>query len=202
MTSTNATITQLRARVAQLEAELASERQCPLTGLPTRRHFTRLAAAAYPDAGAVLLGDVDGLKDVNDRHGHQAGDALLAEVADRLRTALGSAAVLGRLGGDEFAAVLPIAPQPHHLNRVHDWIADPFVLVNGAEVTPGISLGVLAGAQLADVALSEALHAADLAMYAAKTAGGGWRRYDAAEHGPIAVEASPQRRVRHHGRAA
>lgn len=202
MTSTDATIAQLRAQVAQLEAELTAERLSPLTQLPGRRYFGRLAEAAYPDAGAVVLGDVDGLKAVNDRHGHRAGDQLFAEVADRLRTALGSASVVGHLSGDEFAAVLPIVPAPHHLDRVHDWITEPLPLVNGVTITPAISLGVIAGDQLADTTLPEAMHGADLAMYAAKRAGGGWRRYDAAEHGPLAVEPAPVHRVRHHGRAA
>jgi GGDEF domain-containing protein len=63
-----AIIEHLRARVAQLEAELAEARTDPVTSLPTRRHFMRLAVAAFPDAGAVLLADVDGFKQVNDTH--------------------------------------------------------------------------------------------------------------------------------------
>lgn len=199
-TSTDTTIDLLRSRIAELEAELAVERMSPQTHLPARRWFGRLAEAAYPDAGAVLLGDVDGLKQINDQHGHQAGDQLIAEIADRLRTTLGAASVIGHLSGDEFAAVLPLEPAPHHLDRVHDWLTDPFQLVNGKTITPGMSLGLISGEQLAEITLPEAMHGADMAMYAAKRAGGGWRRYEPAEHGPLAVELAPLRRVRHQAR--
>lgn len=202
MTSTNTTITQLRARVAELETELAHERLCPLTSLPTRRYFSRLAAAAYSKAGAVLLGDIDGLKTVNDHHGHHAGDTLIAEVAQRLHTALGTNATLGRLGGDEFTALLPINPRPRDLDRMYQRVVAPFPLINGIKTTPGISLGVIIGEQLARRSLSEALQGADLAMYAAKKAGTGWCHYDPAEHGPITVEAHPRQRTRQYGHVA
>lgn len=194
-----AVIARLRRQVDELSTELAAERISPTTGLPSRRHFTRLATAAYPDAGAVLLADLDGLKAINDTRGHAAGDVVLAEVADRLRAALGTCALLGSLGGDEFAAVLPVVPAPHHLDRVHDWATEALPLPGGAEITPGLSLGVALREQLAGLSFAEALHAADVAMYDAKAARGGWRLYHPSTHGRPELEHAPARRIRHHG---
>ncbi|MEI2653087.1 MAG: GGDEF domain-containing protein [Microthrixaceae bacterium] len=83
-----------------------------LTGLANRRRFFTAAAGiiARPDPETVtLVGmvDVDSFKLVNDRHGHAAGDAVLATLAERLRRAVGdNTSVVGRLGGDEFGIVL------------------------------------------------------------------------------------------------
>ena len=71
----------------------------PLTGLANRAHFTARSRTAGEGATVVLL-DLDGFKGVNDTLGHAAGDALLTEVAVRLRAALGSDEVAARLGGD------------------------------------------------------------------------------------------------------
>ncbi|HMO10149.1 MAG TPA: GGDEF domain-containing protein, partial [Actinotalea sp.] len=84
-----------------------------LAGLPNRRAVTehldalllRVADGRSPGA-AVLFLDLDGFKEVNDAHGHQAGDRVLAEVAARLRGAVRGADVVGRFGGDEFLLVL------------------------------------------------------------------------------------------------
>ena len=82
-----------------------------LTGLANRRRFFTAAAGiiARPDPETVtLVGmvDVDSFKLVNDRHGHAAGDAVLATLAERLRRAVGdNTSVVGRLGGDEFVVI-------------------------------------------------------------------------------------------------
>jgi diguanylate cyclase (GGDEF)-like protein/PAS domain S-box-containing protein len=78
-----------------------------LTGLPNRARFmAALAEPAGTDPGCVLLVDLDGFKAVNDVAGHDAGDRLLCEVADRLRSAAREEDVVARLGGDEFAVLV------------------------------------------------------------------------------------------------
>lgn len=83
-----------------------------LTGLENRAAFQRSLARALSDARgsagrvSILLVDIDDFKDVNDAAGHEAGDALLREVAARLARAAGSRARLARLGGDEFAVLM------------------------------------------------------------------------------------------------
>jgi diguanylate cyclase (GGDEF) domain len=82
----------------------------PLTGLHNRLAFMR-ALERKLEAGeqlAVLLADLDGFKPVNDAHGHQAGDAVLVEVAARLRQLCSQATSIARLGGDEFAILVPL----------------------------------------------------------------------------------------------
>ncbi|MEL6861452.1 MAG: EAL domain-containing protein [Pseudomonadota bacterium] len=86
-----------------------------LTGLANRRHFVReidrLLQDGMAEGSAFCLGmmDLDGFKIVNDVHGHLTGDALLQQVSDRLRTALGEHCFIARLGGDEFALLIPKA---------------------------------------------------------------------------------------------
>jgi diguanylate cyclase (GGDEF)-like protein len=80
-----------------------------LTGLNNRRHFDEQMRAIdgglWPGEVQLLLIDLDGFKQVNDMHGHEAGDQVLREIAARIRSAAGDAAVVARLGGDEFAVI-------------------------------------------------------------------------------------------------
>ena len=93
----------------------------PLTGVGNRRAFDatlqrELAARAHPGGGrrdadesplALLVLDLDDFKGVNDSHGHQVGDAVLREVAERAQSILRSTDTLARIGGDEFAVIAP-----------------------------------------------------------------------------------------------
>lgn len=93
-------------RAAEARAEHMA-RHDPLTGLANRDAFrTALAAMLGSGGGALILLDLDGFKDANDQHGHEAGDALLVAVAERLRGAMRPDDAVCRLGGDEFALVV------------------------------------------------------------------------------------------------
>lgn len=146
----------------------------PLTGLPNRLLFNeRLAEQVRQAEGdgslfAVLFVDLDGFKAVNDKHGHAVGDALLAEVANRLRSAA-AGALVARLGGDEF---LLLADAGSTLGALADRISDalewPYEL-SGIHAVLGCSVGVAVYPQ--DGTSSEGLiRAADAAMYRRKRA--------------------------------
>jgi diguanylate cyclase (GGDEF)-like protein/PAS domain S-box-containing protein len=104
-----ADISERRARAEELEY-LA--RHDPLTGLPNRAAYERSLTEALARARAagrslaLMMVDLDGFKEINDRHGHPVGDLVLQEVAGRLRRALRKHDLLARLGGDEFVIVV------------------------------------------------------------------------------------------------
>lgn len=153
----------------------------PLTGLPNRTLlYDRLRQAlARRAAGplAVLFLDLDDFKEVNDTLGHDAGDALLREVAARLSAVVREGDTLARWGGDEFVLLTELA-HPADAGAVAEKLLGalerPF-RVCGRERRVRSSLGVsLLGA--AHAAVEEALKHADIALYRAKAAGkGGYR---------------------------
>lgn len=102
-------MTAQRRRIAQLERLSATD---DLTGLENRRglmdHLRRHAAAArrHGETGVLALCDLDGFKQINDRHGHPAGDAVLRRFAELMRRHVRETDVVARLGGDEFAILL------------------------------------------------------------------------------------------------
>ena len=106
-----------RNQEAQRTALLAISRSDPLTGCLNRRGFEERAHAALAAAargggrGAVLVFDIDHFKEVNDRHGHAAGDALLRWVVQAVQGVVREPDAVGRLGGDEFAILLPGADE-------------------------------------------------------------------------------------------
>lgn len=153
-------------------------RRDPLTGLRTREGFTRRAKALLKDRRAVvLLADVDRFKQINDHHGHAAGDALLKATADRLAHYVGTAGVAGRLGGDEFAAVVidRDGTVADLLAVLHGVLARPVEGLDAA-VRTTVSLGWVRAADFPGEELSGLLRRADEAMYAAKQARAGARR--------------------------
>ncbi|RZU29472.1 diguanylate cyclase (GGDEF)-like protein [Streptomyces sp. BK022] len=148
---------------------LRTARRDPLTGLWTRDAFTRRARRLLRNKRAVvLLADVDHFKQVNDRFGHAAGDALLATTAARLTHAVGHGGTVGRLGGDEFAAVFIDRDHtaPDQLDILARILARP---VDGTpHVHTTVSLGWVRAADHHGEDLSGLLRRADEAMYAAK----------------------------------
>ena len=180
-----------------------SARHDALTGLPNRRAFmgdlAELAAGLdHDDVGAetcaVLYVDLDGFKPVNDSFGHGAGDAILAEVGDRLRSIVSADDLVARLGGDEFCVLRVDTDADEAVglaNRVLAAMAEPFPFVAGDVVdrvtaeapaghshpVPGDRLLASIGASIG-VALGSARDAEDLvaradrALYTAKGFGG------------------------------
>lgn len=127
---------------------------------------------------ALLLIDLDDFKIVNDTLGHDAGDALLREIAGRLQAETRDQDTVCRLGGDEFVIILENADEPHVADlaeRLVRSVAAP-VRLQGRTVNVGASIGVaFAGASPDDP--TELFRQADVAMYSAKTSGkGGWHR--------------------------
>ena len=139
-----------------------------LTGLANRSLLDQRLREA--DAGtelAMLVIDLDGFKEINDRHGHHAGDRLLVTTADRLTGLLGDGATAARLGGDEFAVLLPgtgAARAAELAERIAVALASPIQL-GDALVAVGASVGAGAGLP-ADA--DRIMRDADAAMYRAK----------------------------------
>ena len=149
-----------------------------LTGLPNRMLLMdrlSLALASARRSGehiAVCFGDLNGFKQVNDDHGHDAGDYLLREVGKRLTACVREHDTVARLGGDEFIVVLTQLATPQESNEVLDRIsqalAAPIALPNGKSATVGISFGLAYGDERSDAATL--ISQADARMYAQKRA--------------------------------
>lgn len=169
-----AVVADLRARLVELETLADTDTLVPL---PNRRAFVRAveqtiaASARYGTSAAVVFVDLDGLKRVNDAHGHRAGDAMLLHVARLLEASLRTTDVVARIGGDEFGLLLDhldeaaarakadaltahIALHPLELGRVTLRVA----------VTAGLAM--IAPGDSAECAIARA----DAAMYARRAA--------------------------------
>ena len=153
----------------QLQVELRHQAtHDALTGLANRVLLQQRVRETAPDAPiCMLLVDLDGFKQVNDSHGHHAGDEVLITAARRISTLLGDAGTVARLGGDEFAVLLPGADPARAAALaalITSTVAEP-IPVRGAVVTVGASVGVAAGTS-ADA--DRLLRDADDAMYRSK----------------------------------
>ena len=155
----------------------------PLTKLPNRqllldRLHRALSDKERPREGALMFIDLDNFKDLNDTLGHQKGDQLLQQVAERLRSCVHRGDTVARLGGDEFVILLennhykPLDPSAaaHAVSeRILAKLGEPYVL-SGHLHHSTCSIGVTLFGR-APCSVSELLKQADLAMYQAKNAG-------------------------------
>jgi diguanylate cyclase (GGDEF)-like protein len=157
----------------------AAAAQDPLTGLLNRRGFEADAPSLLRDAGgaprpcALLYADLDRFKEVNDRHGHDAGDLVLCEFAVRMQASTRGPDLMARLGGDEFVLLLLDTGLDGAL-----WVAERLleqsqqpIHVNGERIDCVPSIGIALHPDHAGE-LKPLLQAADRAMYEAKSRGG------------------------------
>ena len=124
----------------------------------------------------MLFIDLDGFKAVNDQLGHAAGDVLLGQVGERLKSMVREGDSIGRFGGDEFIAVAAVSDESQGralAERIRAGLARPFAgLPNNLTVAASIGLVVADRHEGADFTLDLLIRAADHAMYEAKAAGG------------------------------
>ena len=151
---------------------LADALRDPLTGMLNRRGFDQEGASSIrrSSMGAVLYLDLNQFKSINDRFGHQAGDALLKAFGHRLEFCLRPEDVLGRLGGDEFAIVLPgvnVEDVRHIAERLVQTASEAYI-IQGQEIKCTASVGIALLPKHGEE-LWHLLSVADQAMYAAKS---------------------------------
>jgi diguanylate cyclase (GGDEF)-like protein len=150
-----------------------------MTGLFNRGHFLSLAKAEwsrfqrYCRPLSVLMIDIDHFKTVNDRYGHAVGDEALIAVANACRTGKRDPDIVGRLGGEEFAMLLPETDLPRAqivADRLVKNVARHRLRAHNVHFTVTVSIGV-AAATLSMPGFEALLHAADQALYRAKSKG-------------------------------
>ncbi|HLP99065.1 MAG TPA: EAL domain-containing protein [Sideroxyarcus sp.] len=183
----------------------------PLTNLPNRRLLLeRMQQALFVSArngkhGAVLFLDLDNFKTLNDSKGHDIGDLLLTEVAERINICVRNGDTVARLGGDEFVVVLEsLSASPDEAAAQADLVAEkirealgrPYQLNEHSYYsTPSIGVVVFRGHQ---ETLDDILKHADTAMYQAKTAGrNAIRFYDPVMQAAIEARADLEEELRH-----
>jgi diguanylate cyclase (GGDEF)-like protein/PAS domain S-box-containing protein len=191
----------LRDITARIQAEARIRHMAlydALTGLANRTLLQDRLGQAISMASrnneqvAVLLLDLDLFKHINDSLGHHVGDGVLQAVAMRLKAALRESDIIARLGGDEFVVVFPMVLDRQQIEEVAQKLIaslrPPFHM-EGHEIHICVSIGIgrypIDGDNPAEL-----LHAADLAMYAAKATGHGHYRFFTAE-----LSVAPQRRL-------
>ncbi len=156
----------------------------PLTGLPNRRllmdrlHHALLSCVRSDRHGALLLIDLDNFKTLNDTLGHDVGDLLLKQVAERLDACVREGDTVARMGGDEFVIILEnLNGQPQEAafqvealgEKILAVLNQPYRLGNhDRHSTPSIGVALFAGNK---ISIDELMKRADIAMYSAKKAG-------------------------------
>ena len=175
-----------RKRIQESLAKLAQ--YDPLTGLANRSLFQSRLKDALANAKrtgqmvAIMLLDLDHFKDINDSLGHPAGDALLKEVAARLKHNVRETDTVARLGGDEFAVIATNIDHLEGVATVAEKLVDAIAVPFGFEYHE-IRTGTSVGISVSPPDVSEPEHLlkhADFALYQAKSAGRGtWQFYDA-----------------------
>ncbi len=181
----------LHGEAARLQAESASAEHRALealahtdalTGVSNRRGLNRAldealdacCLSAQAQEAAVFMLDLDDFKPINDTHGHEVGDALLIEVAKRLKQTVRTTDLVARLGGDEFVVLAQALGAPDDAAALGQKLLrtfnEPFVCL-GVSCRVGVSIGY-ARAPAHGTRARNVLRCADLAMYASKQIGG------------------------------
>jgi diguanylate cyclase (GGDEF)-like protein/PAS domain S-box-containing protein len=182
-----AIVRDIRERRAQQRKLQHQATHDSLTGLPNRaallaRLDTALAATPLPSNVVLLMLDLCRFKEVNDTLGHNVGDRVLCEVAQRFHAALGAEGFVARIGGDEFTVVLDSPERAPEIDRVSQSLGDCLrtaIDVAGISIEVGVSIGIARYPH--DAADAQALlRHADVAMYVAKRRGVAFEYYDAA----------------------
>lgn len=171
----------LQQRLLETQSQLQHQAtHDPLTGLWNRgmanetldRELRRIARHARPLA--VILADIDHFKQVNDTHGHAAGDHVLREAAGRMRQVMRGHDAISRYGGEEFLVLLPETTHVEAMSvaeRLREaFESPPVALGNGYTLSVTLSLGVAATSS-APTGLEPLIAAADAALYRAKAGG-------------------------------
>lgn len=166
----------LEQQTKELGEYLTEARTDVLTGLPNRRAFDGAIDEAHGEwkrhrtAYSLALLDIDFFKSINDNCGHPAGDAVLVEVAHRLRDFARDEYVLGRYGGEEFAVLLrlPGKPAAGQIERLRIAIGAQPVAIDGQDLRVTVSCGV---AEVRGDKLGDLFQRADEALYSAKVGG-------------------------------
>jgi diguanylate cyclase (GGDEF)-like protein/PAS domain S-box-containing protein len=174
----------------QLKAQYNAEHDS-LTGLLNRTGLEKYlndASAARGRYAAALFIDLDRFKVINDAHGHRTGDAILREVARRIRSAMNRSYVVARIGGDEFIVLM--REQPDQVKTIAEakalavsiraFIAAPCWLW-GVSYEVDCSIGIAVSEDMPDYRL-DLMACSDMAMYAAKKRGGGIQVFENSMH--------------------
>jgi diguanylate cyclase (GGDEF)-like protein len=144
-----------------------------LTGVFNRRGFDAAVVASAMPGSSVVLCDIDRFKTINDRFGHDAGDKVIAALADTIRTLMPTGAVAARMGGEEFALYLP-GQSPVAAERLAEDVRQAFAARDwpaiGIDAYPTASFGV-AAVTVGDTNVHDAIRRADSGLYDAKQSG-------------------------------
>lgn len=171
---TSAELVEVKAKLTEYKILADTD---ALTRISNRRAFDRAMAEIYDDAKKVMfngliLADVDRFKEINDRHGHPAGDRVLQQIAHILRAAVNPDVFIGRTGGEEFAIIVEGFTEDGTVALAEDIRAiiekTSFVLA-GAQPCITVSMGVCMASEAMDA--EDLYRKADEALYASKAAG-------------------------------
>jgi len=178
------TVGELQLKNEQLKAALREQQKLAitdeLTGVSNRRHFLTMLDRYYEQSVrydfdlTCCMCDLDSYKDFNDTHGHQAGDCLLAALAQIMRSTLRSSDVVARYGGDEFVLLLPhtSADRARQVGqRIRRLLVEQCCAFRPAGPVVSVSMGVASRVSDRPASADELILLADRALYQAKRLG-------------------------------